>query len=262
MVKKEKYYALINFLENYTTTHDGSVHSVKIRLKDVKNYFDNINDLEEIIVGMKSMLVSEKGMSTKQRVILDFQKLPTELGFEVTGVTTEKLNNYKEWLNVYELKKIVNDSDKINIVVGVNYDSLEISYQNKRVKLRSGKNNSSKYLNICLLLFGVPLSYKENSTDAADGKRPNIFLDYPDYKIGKDKVDYDVVYRYAFVKNEDEIINLKREKKNKKVYDGIKYLNKKISKELFFILFKYSTSDYWVNKKLATKINIRNLNDE
>lgn len=272
MLKKEStknsLYRICDTLVEYRRQQTGLNNTIDIPLKifeyDVREFgFDKIKNDLRILADS----VTESGRSLFEITEHSLDNLTESNYIEVIIQVRYSKNDIKNFVKeMRESDKEIseNQPDKIIVQAGLNYGSFIVKHQNEQMEIRLGKKDSAQYLNICLLLFGLPLSYicGAEVINYPPDERHSILNVRPDYVVGKTKLEYSVLYEYAIIKNEEVALTLPRKVKNKLIYYGIRYVNIRASLKLGFELFEHANSEYWVNEKIANKLVIKDLNIE
>lgn len=125
---------------------------------------------------------------------------------------------------------------------GENYDKLvldcsgKFKYRGKEMIVRENESKGSLHLNLCLLMFGHPLTFIDEET----GGKIDIFCDsvYEEYKIG-DPVNADLIIELIINKRERLQSPTVQADKFRPIRDTVRNLNKRAKSELGMQIFEY-----------------------
>ena len=243
---KEPLYKLCNFLSQARLNQIGIDNPISIPLHDFGTVFPDAQELSgEQIERIKTEI---KRLAAETLVKLVIQNPEIIDNFE---------DNFKRNLPISLSYQRQNIEDYINrlrtgdirIEEGADFDRLifnhakkQFEYQGKIMKVRKNEKTKSIRLNICLLLYGKPLTYLTH-----DGEETDIYDDrvHDDYEPG-DPVHFDTVKNFILVRGELTEIRNASAGQFKQITDAISDLNEDAESKLNIKIFNYEDQEVWL----------------
>ena len=117
-----------------------------------------------------------------------------------------------------------------------------LKYKGKEKWVRENEMTKSISLNICLLMFGYPVTYIKDPSK----KRPDIFSDYLNYQEGS-KIHVDVLRELILIRGEKDYDPPPKNDKFRPIRDAIGGINKLAKNELGLEkIFEYKDQEVWI----------------
>ena len=157
--------------------------------------------------------------------------------------STATKENIDKYLNkIMQSEEEIKQGEKYNkLVFEKKNGKWEFRYKGKRMWVRQNERTKSVSLNICLLMFGYPVTYiTGNSIEGEEG--PSI----PNYQ-GGDKVHVGVLRELILIRGEYNYNPPPENDKFRPIRDAIGNINKSAQNKLGLKkIFKYSDQEVWV----------------